>query len=367
MKAVWIVLIKTLLVPLYKQHAGLLIVVFFLMFGVVESSQIIHYHEALIHGMLNSKVFLILVMSSWMLYCIKSLAFLLKTSADSSYQFLNTLSILHSARSYWYYFGITFLSFAPVLVYTSFIYGIAIQYHYWGAGALVFICQLTLLLIMAGTLNHSLRNQHKSPILSIPSLKIPSFNNLFGIYTNYLVGHEKVALLLSKSLSLVLLYLVRETLDPEDDNRILGITWLFAVMAHILIIPKLKTFEDHQLTWQLGLPIPITQRYLTYAKVYLVMMMPELLLLATSIGNGLTLGYFIALIVFSIGFFTFIHSYLYKRSRNKERFVNYLLWLFLFSFISILSKLIWIVAIFYVIVSYYLLQKRFFTYEKDET
>ncbi len=62
MKAILHMMIKALVVPFYKDHAGMLIFVFFLMFGVVEASQVVNYHLALIHAMLSSGIFLLIVL-----------------------------------------------------------------------------------------------------------------------------------------------------------------------------------------------------------------------------------------------------------------------------------------------------------------
>jgi len=41
MKAILHLMVKALVMPFYKNHAGLLFFVFFLMFGIVESTQIV--------------------------------------------------------------------------------------------------------------------------------------------------------------------------------------------------------------------------------------------------------------------------------------------------------------------------------------
>ena len=63
MSAILHLMIKALVVPFYKNHAGLLFFVFFLMFGIVESTQIVFYHVSLIVGMLTSGIFLFIVLS----------------------------------------------------------------------------------------------------------------------------------------------------------------------------------------------------------------------------------------------------------------------------------------------------------------
>ena len=68
-------MIKAMVIPFYKNHAGLLFFVFFTMFGIVESTQIVFYPVSLIHGMLSSGAFLLIVLMTWLFYQLKSLHF----------------------------------------------------------------------------------------------------------------------------------------------------------------------------------------------------------------------------------------------------------------------------------------------------
>ncbi|MDZ7646430.1 MAG: hypothetical protein U5K54_04210 [Cytophagales bacterium] len=111
-------MIKVLVIPFYKNHAGLLFFVFFLMFGIVESTQIVLYHTSLIYGMLSSGMFLVVVFVIWLLYQLKSLHFLLKISGSESHAFLNELALLPTAQSYLYFLLISFMTSLPVFLYT---------------------------------------------------------------------------------------------------------------------------------------------------------------------------------------------------------------------------------------------------------
>jgi len=46
----------------YERHAGLLFFVFYVMFGMVESGQLVSYHLGLIYGAIGAPVFLALVL-----------------------------------------------------------------------------------------------------------------------------------------------------------------------------------------------------------------------------------------------------------------------------------------------------------------
>ncbi len=366
MKAILHIMIKALVMPFYKNHAGLLFFVFFLMFGIVESTQIVFYHQSLIYGALSSGIFLLIVLMIWLLYQLKSLHFLVKTSGEDSYLFLHHLAVMPATQSFICLMAISFLTFLPVFVYTIAIYIIGIQNKFYDSLAIVFIFQFALWLMNAGVLNYTLRNQHISARITLPTLSLPYQRTQLGIYAGYLFKEEKSAIILSKLFSLTLIYLIKETLEVGDDFRIIGITWLFALLSHTYLVNKLKVFEDQSLSWTRSLPISPGKTFITYFFLYVLLMIPELLLLTGSIGKGLSFIQLFLLPVFSSAFLITIHSYLFKPNRDHDKFVTYLFWLFMICFMLVLSKMIWVVGAALLLISLLLFKQRFFTYELVE-
>lgn len=365
MSAVLNVMIKSLVAPFYKSHAGLLFFVFFVMFGIIESTQIKFYHESLIYGMLTSGIFMIVVLAVWLLYTAKSVHFILKTTNEDSYLFLHNLATLPTHQSFWLLVKIVFLTFIPVFAYTLAIYSIGIQNKFYQEIIIVFLFQLALWLVSAWILNHSARTKHKPSFITLPSYSIPFQQTSLGMYVAYLIKEEKSALFLSKAFSLILIYIVKETLEAGDDFRIIGITWMFAMLSHTFLIQKIKVFEDQYLGWTRNLPLARPQTFLNYLLLYMLFMIPEMILLTGSLGKGLNLLQWILLPLLSSGFLLSIHSYLYKRNRDPDQFITYLFWLFISCFMFVLSKQIWVLTLILLAVSYTLLWRRYYRYESS--
>lgn len=366
MKAIIHLMIKSLVVPFYKNHAGILFFVFFIMFGVVESTQIVLYHESLIYGMLSSNIFLLIVLIIWLLYQLKSLHFLIKTCNTEAYLFLNHVSILPGWKSFSYFLLISFLTFEPVFIYTLAIYAIGIKNKLYESLTLVFFFQLALWLMNAWVLSYSIRSRHVASRFTLPELTLPLQQTKVGIYLGYLFKEEKSALLLSKVFSIFLIYFVKETLEPGDDFRILGITWLFALLSHTYLVNKIKVFEDQSLNWTRSLPISPSQTFVTYFLLYALLLIPELLLLTGSIGKGLSIIHLFLLPFFSSAFLIAIHSYLFKPLRNPDKFVSFLFWLFIACFILILSSMIWITSVVLLMISFITFNTWVYLYEPIE-
>src|SRR5688572_28533354 len=94
------VLQKSILIPIYRSHAGLLISVYLIMFGTVESNQLVTYHRTLITGMFTSEIFLIAVCIVWTLYSLKILQYILLLIQKPEYSFLTDLMLVSRSRSF---------------------------------------------------------------------------------------------------------------------------------------------------------------------------------------------------------------------------------------------------------------------------
>ena len=145
MGAVTSLLIKVLVNKFYERNVGLLFFVLYLMFGVVESNQLISYHRSLIYGVLGSPIFLLGVMGVWILYTLKYLQLVLSELSEQQNQFLINYSRLTKTEQFWpMLFSVT-LIYLPVLTYSAFIVGV-------GMATKQFLSTLEVIVFHAGIL-----------------------------------------------------------------------------------------------------------------------------------------------------------------------------------------------------------------------
>jgi hypothetical protein len=355
------ILTKGLIAPFYRSHAGLLLFVFFVTFGLVESNQLINYHTSLIEGMFTTPIFMTIVFGVWTLYSIKTLQFTISLFKQPEYRFLTALTLLSKTSVFLLLLLINGIAFLPVQMYTIFIYKIGIVQGYYLSCALIFLFQLALCGLNAWVILFFLSTQHTFS-WSLPQLKL-SIPGRTGFYINYFIADGKIAVLLSKVFSVGLLYVVRETTEIGDDFRIFGIAWLFALLSHTFLTIKLREFDDRYLVWIKGLPLAVTKTYVLFFILYAGLMLPEFVLLITALGKGVTVAELFLLLLLSGGLLMFIHTYLLKSNRDPEKFSGFLFWLFMLSFLAILSKLIILLVIVLGIASYLRMTRRYYEYE----
>lgn len=359
MSAIQNALVKTVVIPFYRSHAGLLLFVFLIMFGTVESNQLGNYHRALIEGMFEAPVFLMVVMLVWLLYSTKILIYVISLLRTPDYRFFTDLTLLPRTVSFFNLVLTVITCFLPVLAYSVFIYLIGFLKGYYVLSILILIFQCALcvfntyaILVVTGT-------QHRFT-WKIPGLRIPNVAGRIGFYVSYFLTEEKIALLISKTFSLALLYIVREATVAGDDFRILGLTWVFVLLSHTFLLPKVRIFEDRYLIWIKALPFKTLHTCLMYILFYAGLMLPELVFSISMMGN---MGELLWLVLLSAGVLFFIHVYLLKPQRDPEKFSTFLFWLFMTSFFAILSKLIIPFSIVLIVAACIRLVQRYYRYE----
>lgn len=362
MNHVLTVLFKGITLPFYRSHTGLLIVVFLIMFGTVESNQLINYHLTLIEGMFTSPIFMLCVFFIWTLYSLKILQFLLSLIRQSDYLFLNNLMLLSKKNAFLQLLLISVVAYLPVLIYTVFIYLIGISHHYPTATAGILLFQTALCFINAGVILTFLRTQHVFS-WSLNQFRISNIGGRIGFYVSHFLSEEKIALLISKTFSLTLLYVVRNTTEPGDDFRIVGLTWIFVLLAHAFLILKLRVFEDRYLLWIRNLPISAVRTVSLYFIFYTALMIPELILSVSMVENA----YEFALLWFLSGVMLMaVHAHLLKPNRDPDQFSVYLFWLLIVSFVIVLSKLTLLFILALGAAASTRIAKRYYEYEPNQ-
>lgn len=363
MSAMLQVLRKSLIAPFYRSHAGLLIFVFLVMFGTVESRYLVNYHQTLILGMFTSDIFMVAVCLIWTLYSLKILHYTITLFRKPEYAFLTNLMLVSKHKAFGQILITILFCFLPVLGYTVLIYMLGVSEHYYASSIGIFAFQLLLCCINAHIILLFLRTQHRFSWTFV-KFRIPNMGGRIGFYISHLASEEKIALLISKGFSLTLLYIVREATEAGDDSRVLGLTWIFVLLSHTFLVPKVRMFEDRYLGWLKSLPISTVKTCGLYFVFYTGLMLPELIFSMSMIGNIVELA---SLALLSATLLMFIHAHLLKPNRDPDHFSTFLFWLFILSFFIVLSKLILVLIVVLGVAACIRITHRYYEYEPTVT
>src|SRR5262245_36466243 len=122
---------KVLVAKFYEQNTGLLLFVFFLMFGIVESGQLVSFHLSLIRGMLSSVLITTLICGIWAIYLLRAQHFFQQALHKPENTFLIELARLPSQKRVLLLVYLQCFVYLPVLVYSAVILGVAFTTHQW--------------------------------------------------------------------------------------------------------------------------------------------------------------------------------------------------------------------------------------------
>ncbi len=356
------VLTKVIVAKFYERNAGLLFFVFFLMFGIVESTQIISYHKALMYATLTSPIFLLLVCGVWLLYLIKCVQFFLAQLTRPDHTFLFELGGLNFIKRFWVVTLTILLIYEPVLIYSIFIIALGIYSKLFTAATLVVLFHFFGITGASLILSYQLNHAHKLiKILTLPSIQWPWVKPLPLFYINQLTSQLPTVLFFTKAFSVFAIYGFFQIPLDHYDNRIALMGLLFGLAAHSAIVFELRRFEENNLRFLRNLPVPNWKRFGGLAIVYLLLLLPEAAMLCA---NHILLPDVLGIYLFGAGFILLLHCLLFVEL-NNDKHLQWTVGLFLISFMLVLFKIYFAETLLLWIFALVILNRHYYQFEKS--
>lgn len=327
MTSVWL---ASLARPFYERHAGLLAFVFLVMFGMVESSQVIYYHYSLIIGALQSPIFLVLVVAVWLAYTLKSISFTQQCLLKPTHEFLFVAGALPARQQVigWaVYHGVIH---APVAVYAAAMVGVAMHHRAWWAGASIVFVQLAL--AWASVWYYRQLLMAKQP-WRLPALRLSLPGRYPLFYVQLLLSELKGAFFRTKIFSWLAIVGFMQIEGAATDMRIplLGVS--VGLLAHTVLIFEFRKAEDTTLAWVRSMPWSVNYRWLLWTLTYALVMIPECMVLALRFS---TVSIVPVAMAVSLGFCLLLHASLILPGWSMDRLtkIGFLCFLLLFGTVT---------------------------------
>lgn len=355
------VLNKVLVKKFYERNVGLLFFVFYLMFGVVESNQLITYHRSLIYGVLSSPIFLLGVMAVWVLYSVKYLQLVLSELSEPHNQFLKDYSRLSKRQQFGPMMFSVFMMDQPVLIYSGFIVDVGIiSQQYWPTLSVILFHVIK---IIASTriILHRIHTTHERKTTKLlPAIQWPWKKYFPFFYVGHFTNQIPLALLFTKAFSLFAIIGFLQITTDHYDNRTALMGLLFGLMAHSVIVFESRRLEETYLTFARGLPLSTARRLGYLCVFYGLLLLPELVLLVI---NKLVWYDVVLIGIFAISYLLHQHTRLYRQPFNIDQHTTYTFGLFLVSFMLVLFKIFWLEALALSVLGFYVYQRDYYNFE----
>ncbi|HEY0273245.1 MAG TPA: hypothetical protein VGC22_08675 [Chitinophaga sp.] len=316
----------------YVRNTAFFLVLFYLMFGTVQSGSLASFHYGIIKGFLTSYDFLLLMLAIWGAYAYKCVSFVLKTMALPHYALVyETWGVLSLAPQRRIALWIQTAIYAPVLVYNAVADVVALREGY------------ILPVIVTGAFNIGLcigpaflyahRLVHADLEAAIPRWlrwlnrrwRKPSW--LY--YPFELVIRQPRMVWTTKAASFAILMITFHFMeDARFDPRALMLGVLVMVLLHSIIIFRYRYFEDLYLTFMRNLPIPIARRYGQLWLTYLVLLLPEFILLGVHTARVGAFPYMWMVVSYSVALCMLLHSLLLFPRLGEEKYTRWVFGIF---------------------------------------
>lgn len=273
------ILQKVLVNYFYKVNAGFFLFGFFVLFGLPISP--VAFHLSLISGIIQSQVFVAVVMLIWLLYNLKCLDYILKQLRDPRQSFLFCFNNLPAKKAWSYMFYVQVLIYMPVLMYAIAIIWFAMkkQQYLFTAEIIIF----NAIVVAASAFIYFIAIQKKQlfrQITALPGIRINLSKPFFSIPLYFLWNERKQMVLVTKFFSLMLLYGFIKLYEPDHyDIRPLQLCLLLIAASHSGIIFQVRTFEEEYLAFSRNLPLKTPVRFIRMTAMYARLLLPEFILL----------------------------------------------------------------------------------------
>lgn len=327
----------------YEQNAALLLLVFFVMFGLVEAGQLWQYHVSLVYGTLGSLALMGLVALAWALYMFRSLYFLAMALRQPHLSFLFEVNKLSQPKRFGIILYGQMLTQVPVYLYSIFMVALAVYSKSWMGLAFVVGMNLVLLVLACYWINRLLTTVHV-PIWSWPVL-LPRWNKpvpYVWFYLGWVKNQHTLAWLLTKLFSGIAIVLFLQIETEGYDYRPAALGLCLALTGHTVLIAEMRKLEEQYLYFIKALPVRKVYRYANLGYVYALLILPELIVLAF---HGLTALDWIGLLILGTGSMLFWHANLYRPIWTMDKHIRTVIITYLISFIIVLSGGYWIIAL----------------------
>ncbi len=284
---------------------------------------------------------LMLVCAGWLIYIFKSWHYVVIQLLKPEKQFL-----FYSANAFegkkqiisWCYTQAAIIS--PILIYALLAIVVGIKHHYYLLPGVIAIFLIITVygsaLLYTRILGRLIDGSKQSLLLRLSSKWRKPY---FSLYVYNVFDNLKVQYFITKGLSWFIItgvfYLFA---DVKTDIRVAGIAILAVITAHVVVIFEQRRFEETRLSFLRNLPYSRAQLFANFVGVYFLLLLPETVWLFSRFSPLMAIG----LLLTGLSTAMLFHSLLYWFGLNMDKYIQYILALFMVLFWVIMFHLLWV-------------------------
>lgn len=343
----------------YRAHAGMFFLILFITCGLGNPQEMVNYHKALMLAFITSPCAQVIAFAVLLLYIVKCWHFVSGQIFATHQQFLFYIGNSYSrSKQFIGWFILQANITLPILAYAAICFVLAIRYGYFLSALSILSYFLIVLSVSAlfymRLINNLVDGSSQSAILKLTkSWKKP----YFSLYVYHVFDKLKVKYLITKCISyLIITGVFLMFADVSHDLRVAGIALLALAVGHSVLIFDERQFEETFLVFSRNLPYSRLKLFLSFLGVYLILLLPEAVWLFVRFSPVMALG----LLAFGLSLTVLFHSLLYKFGLDMEKYMTWVLCLFVVLFWVVMFRLIWGLVAVNLVVAYLIFYRNYY-------
>lgn len=319
MKAIDQVLSTVFVKCFYSENAGFFLVLLGICFGFLKAPQ----HFELSQALADKPIFYLIPIALWAFYALKVMRFCSRVGKEGESILLGSIELVGNARLFGLVAKTQLNLFLPVLGYGLFMAYVAFENQKL-ISVLIVIGSLAILLLglsLWHTRNLLMPKDFGLVASSVVSRWKPKY--YFELYIHHLLSFQGLRLVLMKLLSLLILYIaIQVFIEEAIDLRYLALGALLSATAKSFFSMNYMRFEKSELQLYRNLPISFLKRAASFWLAFMVLSIPEFLILAGQLSSTVNWFDLLSLMLFIPSLLLFFMGVAFQPNFNREGFTK---------------------------------------------
>jgi hypothetical protein len=365
------ILYKSFVQTFYKQNAGLFAFLLFIMVASVGRANavgLLEYHFTLIRAMLTDGKFLAFVLIAWLLYALKCEQFMADKIEGKNYNFLSLLNSTTPVHIFVRMLQVQYIILLPVTLYALICVWIGITHHWYVNTGIIVLFILTVCLIESWRYTILIRKRGMKRPAPLLKIAFPFPKKLYIRFVlRYISTRRKMLFLAVKIFSCFFLFGMLLNRSSEDnDFRMFLLFYSFGLMGHGVLIYKIRQMEETSLGFYRSLPVSLPSRFLQYAFLYLILLIPEIMVIVMMTPVHLAYPGALLLIFFGWAVLLVLNGLLFLRLLKPFDYLKIVSGIYLMIFIAVLAGITVPFTICLFLVAVYLFFQGYYKFEMTD-
>ncbi|UPK71580.1 hypothetical protein [Chitinophaga filiformis] len=357
---------KIFTIRYYAQNTGFFLVIFYFFFGIVPGGQLLSYHQTLIKGFTGNMDFLALVCLAWLLYNLKCMAFVVNVLSAKDHTFLyGTLGVLEGAAKWrtWLWLHVTL--YAPILIYSCIATAIAMQLHFYSSALVIGLFNVIMIFAPLWVYDRKMKHPGTASFLARwqqwlnRNIRKP----VWAMYGYELLNNDTKSLAIAKVVSGFVVIATCSLMGNTYDERFILVGFLVCILFQVILIYNHRRFDDLYLSLLPQLPLPVWKRYLQTGLLYLVLLLPESILLTYKVWQQAAPAHLIMLLATGVSVLMLLRSLLYFPRMDQDKYLRWVLIIFVSLLFLGLARLYWYGIALLQVPAFTIFYNRYYRYE----